>query len=259
MWTRGYLKERAKNVLRVSYWKAFLVSIILGFAGAEGGSSGGNGSFINSQGNIDNFPDGEAAIGYLILVLVIVGIVLLFGFAFRIFLGYPLEIGGRRFFIENAQLEGQTSTDLNTLGFAFKKERYMDIIKAMLYKGVLNFLWYLLLIIPGIVKSYAYMMVPYILAENPNIGYKRALELSDQMTYGHKLNICVLRLSFFGWYFLGVMCCCVGVIFVVPYENATMAELYLVLKGQAIDKEICSREEFWPEIMTPQQGFNEFQ
>ena len=135
----------------------------------------------------------------------------------------------------------------------------MDIIKAMLYKGVLNFLWYLLLIIPGIVKSYAYMMVPYILAENPNIGYKRALELSDQMTYGHKLNIFVLRLSFFGWYFLGVMCCCVGVIFVVPYENATMAELYLVLKGQAIDKEICSREEFWPEIMTPQQGFNEFQ
>ena len=122
MWTRGYLKERAKNVLRVSYWKAFLVSIILGFAGAEGGSSGGNGSFINSQGNIDNFPDGEAAIGYLILVLVIVGIVLLFGFAFRIFLGYPLEIGGRRFFIENAQLEGQTSTDLNTLGFAFKRK-----------------------------------------------------------------------------------------------------------------------------------------
>lgn len=65
--------------------EGFLVSIILGFAGAEGGSSGGNGSFINSQGNIDNFPDGEAAIGYLILVLVIVGIVLLFGFAFRIF------------------------------------------------------------------------------------------------------------------------------------------------------------------------------
>jgi hypothetical protein len=258
MWTRGYLKERAKYVLRVSYWKAFLVSIILGFAGANGGGSGGSGRFTVSEGSEGNLSF-EEAIGYLILVLLILGIVLLFGLAFRIFLGYPLEVGGRRFFIENAQLEGQTSADLDTLGFAFKKERYMDIIKAMLYRGVLNFCWYLLFIIPGVIKFFAYIMVPYILAENPNIGYKRALELSNEMTYGHKLNIVILRLSFLGWYCLGFLCCCVGVAFVVPYENATMAELYLVLKNQAINKGICSRDEFWPETMSPQQGFSEFQ
>ena len=32
MWTREILKNSAKNVLRVSYWKAFLVSLILIFA-----------------------------------------------------------------------------------------------------------------------------------------------------------------------------------------------------------------------------------
>jgi len=98
--------------------------------------------------------------------------------------------------VQNAQLEGVASEELSVLGYAFDKERYMDVLKAMLYRGVMNFLWYLLFIIPGIVKNYAYMMVPYILADNPNIGYKRALELSEKMTYGHKFNIFVLRLSF---------------------------------------------------------------
>jgi len=66
--------------------------------------------------------------------------------------------------------------------------------------------------------------------------YKRALELSEKMTYGHKFNIFVLRLSFIGWYLLGVLACCIGVIFVPPYEHATMAELYLVLRQQAIER-----------------------
>lgn len=257
MWTRGYLKDRAKKVLSVSYWKAFLVSLILGFAGANA-SSGGGGNLSISEESISDYSS-EQLMTFLIVFFAVFAIVLVFSFAFRVFLGYPLEVGGRRFFVENAQLGGQTSADLNTLGYAFKKERYMDIIKAMLYKGVFNFLWFLLFIIPGYVKYYAYMMVPYILAENPNIGHKRALELSKQMTYGHKFGIFVLDLSFIGWYLLGLMCCCIGVIFVYPYANATSAELYLVLKQQAIDKGICSYEEFAPGMMPPQQGFSEFQ
>lgn len=259
MWTRGYLKDRAKKVLGVSYWKAFLVSIILLLVGANGSGGGSGGSASNSAETLRGLSKEELII-YLIIIFVVVILALIFGLAFRIFLGYPLEVGGRKFFIENAQLEGQTSADLNSLGFAFKKDKYMDVIKAMLYKGVLNFLWYLLFIIPGIVKSYAYMMVPYILAENPNIGYRRALELSEQMTYGHKMDIFVLKLSFIGWYLLGLMCCCIGTVFVVPYENATLAELYLVLKYQAIDKGICSYDEFMAmDIIPPRQGFSEFQ
>ena len=35
----------------------------------------------------------------------------------------------------------------------------------------------------------------------------------------------------------------VGVLFVMPYENATKAELYLTLRQNALEKGICSSEE----------------
>lgn len=165
--------------------------------------------------------------------------VILLVLAFRVLLGYALEVGARRYFIQAAE----DNADLNCLGFAFEKQKYINIIKAMLWRGFINFLWYLLLIIPGIVKAYAYRMVPYILADNPNIGYKRALELSKKMTDGEKFNILILDLSFIGWYILGVMALFIGVLFVLPYVNATNAELYLFLRQGAIDKGLCSSDE----------------
>ena len=134
-------------------------------------------------------------------------------------------------------------SNLNHLGFAFNKDRYLDIVKAMLWRGFLNFLWFLLLIIPGIVKSYAYSMVPFILADNPNIGYRRAVDLSNQMTRGHKFRIFVLDLSFLGWIFLGLFAFFVGVLFVLPYINATKAELYLTLRQQALENGLTTEEE----------------
>ncbi|HHV30106.1 DUF975 family protein [Acetivibrio mesophilus] len=255
MWTREYLKTRAKAVLRVSYWKAFLVSIILGIAGANGGGGGGGGG---GSGDYSGYSSSGEMIAAIIFILVVVAIVMALALAFRVFLGYPLEVGGRRFFVQNAQLEGMSSEELGVLGYAFNKERYMDIIKAMLYKGVMNFLWYLLLIIPGIVKKYSYMMVPYILSDNPNIGYKRALELSEQMTYGHKFNIFILELSFIGWYLLGLLACCIGIIFVTPYVDATMAELYLVLRRQAIEKNLCTCEELMLDSILHDDGISEY-
>lgn len=86
-------------------------------------------------------------------------------------------------------------------------------------------------------------MVPYILSNNPNIGYKRALHLSKQMTNGEKMNIFVLDLSFIGWFFLGILTFGIGVLFVLPYYNATKAELYLVLRQKALESGLSSKEE----------------
>jgi uncharacterized membrane protein len=86
-------------------------------------------------------------------------------------------------------------------------------------------------------------MVPYILADNPNIGVKKAIALSNEMTMGHKYDIFVLDLSFIGWYLLGAIAFGIGIIFVFPYENATKAELYLVLRESALESNLCSYED----------------
>ena len=60
------------------------------------------------------------------------------------------------------------------------------------------------------------------------------------MTYGHKFDIFILRLSFIGWYLLGLLCLVIGTLFVLPYEYATEAELYLVLRQNAINRDIAA-------------------
>ncbi|TYQ16326.1 UNVERIFIED_CONTAM: putative integral membrane protein [Acetivibrio alkalicellulosi] len=241
MWTREMLKTRAKSVLRDSYWKAFLVSLVILIVGGDGSSPGFSWNFGNSGGHPDQFYNvGNEFLPFIILtILGIFTIIIMFALAFRIFLGYPLEVGGRCYFSKSAQ----DDVNMNYLGFGFSKGRYGDIVKTMLWKGFLNFLWYLLFIIPGIVKGYAYSMVPYILSDNPNIGYRRAVELSNRMTQGQKLEMFILDLSFIGWYLLGILALCVGVLFVNPYYNATQAELYLVLRRNALENGLCTYEE----------------
>ena len=255
MWSRGELKGKAKEVLRGSYWKALLVSVVIAFAVGGGGS--GNGTRVNNKdyrsirgwyhngGLKSGIPKFKGSVDTTLLprIGIIAGIifltVIIFVIGIRIFVGYHLEVGGRRYFIQSSQGD----VNLSYLDHGFEKGRYLDIIKAMIWKDIFNFLWFLVLIIPGFVKFYAYSMVPYILADNPNIGYRRALELSKKMTDGEKWDMWVLDLSFIGWYLLGALVLGLGGFFVLPYDNATHSELYLALRYKAIKNGICDHRE----------------
>jgi uncharacterized membrane protein len=136
------------------------------------------------------------------------------------------------------------------LFWAFKKGRYLNIVKIMFWKEVKIFLWSLLFIIPGIIKAYEYSMVPYILAENPGISSERAFELSKEMTDGEKFDIFWLGLSFIGWILLGTLACGIGVLFVEPYIHATFAELYQVMRDKVHNSGFSDYSElpgFFPE------------
>lgn len=242
MWSRKELKDRAKAVLRKNYWIAFLVSIVIALAGGNTGwGGGGNSHFKNSKDSIYSNIHNSNLMNwqFLSIILIVFIIIIVIVMALRILIGFSLEVGGRKFFIQSAQY----SDNKKCFSFGFDGKNYMGIVKTMLLTKVFIFLWSLLLIIPGIVKSYAYSMVPYILADNPNIGVKKAIALSNEMTRGHKFDMFVLDLSFIGWYLLGILALGIGVLFVMPYENATKAELYLVLRKEAIKNNLCSYED----------------
>ena len=98
-------------------------------------------------------------------------------------------------------------------------------------KDLFLFFWAFLFIIPAIVKSYSYMMVPFILAEHPEISGTDAISLSRRMMDGEKWKAFVLGLSFLGWVLVSVITCMVaGVLWTNPYIYATNAELYRTLK-----------------------------
>jgi len=166
-------------------------------------------------------------------------LVVVLSILFSLFVAGPLEVGGRRYFTSACCRQ----YDLSSLGFSFQRGRYMNVVGVQFLRGLYTFLWSLLFVIPGIVKAYAYSMVPYILADNPNLPASRAIELSCRMTAGQKWKIFVLDLSFLGWILLGALACGVGVLFVNPYIDSTRAELYMLLRHNALQDGLTTMEE----------------
>lgn len=254
MWNRAELKTRAKAVLKTNYFIAFLMSIVLSLSG-YGGSSGSGGAGSSNTGSIRNninintpnnyfnndYFNGDFLYNifdYSEIVIIMIAITVI-AIAYRILLGFQLEVGSRKFFVQSADFKDNTGC----IRYAFDAQNYKGIMSTMMLKGIYNFLWTLLLIIPGIIKFYAYRMVPYILADNPNIGANRAIELSQKMMDSNKFSLFVLDISFIGWYLLGALLFGIGILFVNPYVNATEAELYLTLKRGAIENNLCNSNE----------------
>lgn len=108
--------------------------------------------------------------------------------------------------------------------------------------GLFTFLWSLLFVIPGIVKSYSYSMSTYILAENKGKPALECINESKAMTEGHKMDLFVLGLSFIGWELLCAITFGIAGIWVLPYMQATYANAYNSLKPVAPAAEQPSTE-----------------
>ena len=117
----------------------------------------------------------------------------------------------------------------------FTDDRFVPEFLNYLCEYIFQFLWSLLLVIPGLIKSYSYAMTPYIVNDLVASGQKvhatTAITLSRQLMDGHKWELFVLNLSFIGWYLLSVLTFGIGYIWLVPYEQTTKANFYRRLAG----------------------------
>ena len=84
-------------------------------------------------------------------------------------------------------------------------------------KNIYIFLWSLLFIIPGIVKSYSYALAEFISRENPEKTATECLDESRQIMEGHKMDLFLFDLSFIGWELLTALTCGILSIYVLPY------------------------------------------
>ena len=141
----------------------------------------------------------------------------------------PLVYGLNRICVN--VVKGNNKIQIEDLFIGFK-ECFTQSFLLSLLTGLFTFLWSLLFFIPGIVKSYSYAMAPYILQDDPSKDWKIALNESKEMMKGYKWQLFCLDLSFIGWYIVGFLCCCVGVIFVEPYALIARANFYMALKAK---------------------------
>ena len=146
----------------------------------------------------------------------------------------PLTVGYAYFSLRLYRGETCEISDMLSVGFL----DYLKNLVGFLWMYLFTFLWSLLFIIPGIIKGIAYSMTPYILAERDDVSAQDAIKVSMEMTYGYKMDIFVMGLSFVGWWILSAMTCGIlAVFFTGPYTATSFAGLYEELKANLEDQE----------------------
>lgn len=113
---------------------------------------------------------------------------------------------------------------------------------STLLVSLFTYLWSLLFVIPGIVKGYSYAMTNYILLDRPELGAADAITESRKMMDGHKMELFLLDLSFFGWYCLVVLTFGIASLYVTPYHMGARAAFYETLKSASTEVDSTAAE-----------------
>jgi len=212
-----------------------LVAAILGGASSTGVNLNFNINYKNNelQGGFDVGQityDLERFSGLLPAVLGVVSVVFLFavaiGFAYYI-LGSIVSVGYSRYNLTLLQREREPETGEL---FAYFKH-WKTIAVTGLLRWLYTFLWSLLFVIPGIVASYSYAMVPYILTQEPQLPAQQALERSRQMMNGNRWRLFCLHFSFLGWGILNLFTLGIGSLWLIPYTKAAETEFFRELSA----------------------------
>lgn len=210
-----------------NYVSAVVVALLMGIFGTVSGESSARRVSENSDIYSGNLFNVGMITGLLAGIATVVILIVLVA---KVFVGNLLKMGGYRFFILNQTAQ----PGIGTLLDGFRSGHYVNIVLTMFLRDLFTALWSLLLVVPGIVKHYGYLMVPYIIAENPAMDYKEAFQISKQMMDGEKMEAFIMDLSFLGWYLLSAVTCGLLAIFYVnPYVQASFAEMYTFNKQKA--------------------------
>ena len=265
MWTRKSVKQKGKGSFFKNFWKCVLVALILSVVigatsnGYNGGAfpaftnnfrdsditdvdpsdvdidTGDHGidiSYTDDNGNTHHIIEhAEEGIGIALAIVFLVAFVIamvvsVIALAVKYFLIVPFEYGCRKFFRKNLEEPAK----LSNIVYVFDSH-YKNIVLTAFMTNLFISLWSLLFIIPGIIKSYEYRLVPYIMSEDPSMKFKDALAESKKLMNGNKWKSFVLDLSFLGWDILSLCTFGIlGIFFVNPYKASTDAALYESIK-----------------------------
>lgn len=233
MWSRGELKERAKNILRGNYLNLIVVCFVMVlFTMITYSKIFINNDIFIATNYYDNpFYGVEKIFNKSFFAVIIIIFIKIF---FDLAIVNQIRVGGFKYIAETNK--HNKVEIVPSLLWTLKTGNFTKVFSTMFFRDLSIALWCLLFVVPGIIKYYQYYFVPFILADNPSIDRERALEISKLMTDGEKMNIFILNISFGPWYLLLYFIpFAFKSVFLMPYTLSTDAQLYLTLKEEVID------------------------
>jgi uncharacterized membrane protein len=136
-------------------------------------------------------------------------------------IGGPLIFGWSTFFLFLSRRQEARLSQLFD-GFNY----FVNVLKAYLFMSLFVLLWTLLFFIPGLVAGLSYSQTFFILADNPQMDGKEALNKSKSLMVGNRWRLFFLFWRFFGWFLLGILSLGIGFLWIIPYLATTLAHFY---------------------------------
>jgi len=193
-WGMGVLGYVLYIVLMLSFY-LFVFSAAL-FVGVAGGLGGGN-----------TVAAGEAMKGAVQIV--------------ELLLTGAFTVGFCSFFLVIAQ-EGEARLECLFTGF----KRFWKSFGAYFLSTLFIVLWTMLFIVPGIIATFRYAMVYFIIADDEDCGPLEAITRSKEMMEGNKWKFFCLHWRFFWWAILCNLTLGIGYLWLVPYMQTSFAKFY---------------------------------
>jgi uncharacterized membrane protein len=224
MWNRADIKIRGMFAFKNNYWNSVLVAFIYSIFFLASSST-----YRSKQEQIkERFENDPEAARLLVTILAVLGAVIAIVIVVKILVINPLEVGCCRFFLLNQEGRPQAGV----IGYGYS-QNYMNNVLGIFLKDLFIGLGYLAFVIPGVILSYSFRLVPYILAENPDISGPDALRKSREMMQGQKMNCFIYDWSFILWNILVIFTCGIaGLFYVRPYKMNADAVLYQAIKAE---------------------------
>ena len=144
-------------------------------------------------------------------------------FLLMVFIMYCIIIGYYNSFSKLLR-DGDSKIPENIFKIGFRN--YAHNVLGYFHMTILIGLWSMLLVIPGIVKTYSYAMTPYLLVDRPELSPREAIHESRRMMNGRKWQLFCLHLSFIGWALLAILTLGIGLLWLAPYMSGAQAAFY---------------------------------
>lgn len=218
-------RTQARDALRGNWGIAILTSFVAALLGGNGGSMSSGGSSASNE-SVQNAVNTALHSDYSALFMTIAGVSAIM-IIVTFIIGGAVSIGYSRF---NLKLIDGRRAEFRDLFSSFDRIGTGICLTVLLAVYVL--LWTLLLIIPGVIAVFSYMMAPYILAENPQMTANQAIKASKQLMKGNKWRLFCLFFSFIGWDLLCIITLGIASFWIMPYKEASVAAFYREISGK---------------------------
>ena len=156
----------------------------------------------------------------------------LFSMLASILVVFPLTFSLIKLFL--GFVRGEQKIQVGDIFAGFKKPYYGKSIGVYILVAIFTFLWALLLIVPGIIKSLSYSLAPYILADNPELTANEAINQSMKMMNGHKMQLFLILLGYLGFALLSILALGIPLLWLYPYYQVVLAKFYEEVKSEAV-------------------------